>query len=141
MTLVLDVSLNHVIGNVSAAATEVPSSPKVPTPESFAQMRELVEQDVRATTLDALHQLANFDLRWNRHHQMNVIPGNMPLQNADVQLIADTPGDFSNPVPYGAREHRLPVLRNPHNVQVDSKDGVRAFSVISHGPLLTGALC
>ncbi len=38
-------------------------------------------------------------------------------------------------------QHRLPVLRRPHEVQVDFVDAVRAVSVIAHAAQVTRRRC
>ena len=69
---------------------------------------------------------------------MNVIPRYVPLQDLDILVVANPSDDLSNPDPDRPREDGLAILRDPHYMQVDCKDGMRAFPVFSHDSTLYG---
>ena len=69
---------------------------------------------------------------------MNVVSRDVPLHYLHVKVVADATDNLSNTVPDRPAKHRLAIFRNPDDMQMDSEDGVRAFSVYLNHPSLYG---
>lgn len=63
---------------------------------------------------------------------MNVVFRYVPLEYLNVNSIAYAPDYLSNPLTYRASEDTLAILRNPNDVQMNSENGMRAFTVFCH---------
>lgn len=135
--LVRDVLRHHLIGHVSGTAAEVPTRPNMPTPELLLPVRELRYQVVRRFPLQPLQQPADRYLRWDRHHQMHVVLGYVPLHNLDLMLAANVPDQVPDARGYLSGQSRSPVFRNPDQMQMDLENGVRAASIFWHPPSLS----
>jgi hypothetical protein len=105
MSLVFDVGRNDLIGDISAAATEVAARPDVPAPELFAQVGKLAEQLVRGLPLEALHQAAEGDLRGDRDEEVDGVLGDMAFEEADIVVPTDLPQQVSDPQCHFAAQH------------------------------------
>ena len=57
--LILNVLLDHFIGDVTWADSQIAPSPKMTAPKLFAQMRKLWKQDTWADTFQPLHDLTD----------------------------------------------------------------------------------
>lgn len=65
MTLVLDVRLDDLIGDVAAAAAKIAARPPVPSPVALPDRRKLPQQEIGAFPLEALDQPADRHLGWD----------------------------------------------------------------------------
>ena len=66
---------------------------------------------------------------------MHMVFRNMALQNLHVFLAADLPYQLTDTCPNLSRKDSLPILRDPHYMQVDREDSVRTVSVF-HAAIL-----
>lgn len=131
--LLLDVLRDDFVGDVAARHAEVPTRPHVPAPELLPQVRELVHQFVRTLPFQHLEQPADGHLRRDRNEQVHVILRDVPLHNRDLVVAAYLADQLPEPQPNFTRHHRLAVLGDPDDVQVNLEDRVRAAPVIPHG--------
>src|SRR3954471_8213898 len=102
LPLVRDVLGDHLIRHVPAAATEVPTRPKVTAPELLPQRRELLQHLVRRLPLQALHQTADRHLRRDRDQQVHVILTDVALQDVHVMTPADLADQLPGTLAHGA---------------------------------------
>ncbi len=133
MILLLDVLRNYFVRHVAATDAEVPARPHVPTPELLSQMCKLVHQLERTLPFQHLEQTADRHLRRDRDEQMHMIFRDVPFHNRDFVVAANFANQFSDSQPDFACQHRLAVLRDPDDVQVNLERGVRAAPVVLHG--------
>lgn len=137
MTLVLYVLLDHIVGYISAAAAKISSCPQVPTPIHLSQTLKLAEHFMRRLALQSLHQTAYAYLRRNRYEQMNMIPRYMTLDD----FCTGGPTYLSDHVTHSGRnislQNLLPILRDPHQMQVDLEYRMRSMTIIAHGKVYT----
>lgn len=136
MALVLDVLLDNFVRDVAAADTEVAPRPDVPPPELLAQVRELLHQLERTLPLERLHEPTDGHSRRHAHEQVHMIFRDMPLDDRHLVLTADFADQLSHAETDLARHGWLAVLRDPHHVEVDAEDRMRAVPVLSHGAAL-----
>src|SRR5580658_8146526 len=130
---------DHVVRDVSRTTAEVATRPQVPSPELLLQVRELGQQMMRRSALEPLHQSADGHLRRQRDQQVHVISRYMPLHDRHLMLPADIPDQIAHPRRNLALQCWPPVLRDPHQMQVDFKYSVRAPPVFRHPRSLSGA--
>jgi hypothetical protein len=69
--------------------------------------------------------------------QMHMISGDVSLQNRDVLGRAKFPDQLSHSLAHHTRQHRPPILRHPHNVQMQFIDRMRAPPVVRFPWVLT----
>ena len=69
----------------------------------------------------------------NRHLQVHVVLADVALQDMHIQLAADLPDQFPDPKADWTDQHRLAVLRHPHQVQVDLEHAVGPMAILAHG--------
>jgi len=65
----------------------------------------------------------------------------MALDDLHVLLPADLSNQLSHPQPNVSCQHGLPILRYPHQVQVNRENGMRPLSAFVHSPILTPNTC
>lgn len=73
MALVGNIRLDDVVGDLSAAATEVAARPNVSPPVTFTHLGKLTQQNVGTLSLQWLHSSTHRDLRRNREHHVDMI--------------------------------------------------------------------
>src|SRR5580658_9415095 len=87
--LVGDVLRDDLVGDVSARGYEIPSRPKMSAPERAIQRPKVPHQPCRTLALDRIHDAARRERRWNTHQKVHMIRAHVPLQDLDVQRLAD----------------------------------------------------
>ena len=60
----------------------------------------------------------------------------MSFEYPNIEPITNASDNLSNTLTHRTGQDSLAILRNPNHVQMDSKNGMRAFTVISHGEVL-----
>jgi len=113
-----------------------PPRPQVPPPKLLLDVRKLCHQVVRGLPFQPLQQSADRHLRRNRNKQMDMVLGNVPLQNLHLMLRAYLPDQIPHPRRHLANQRRSPVLRYPHQMQMDLENRMRPVSVFCHSPSL-----
>ncbi len=128
-SLVFDVPLEHLVGHIPAGCDEVPSRPKMSTPELAVELSEVPHQSVQAPPLDGVHHPARCHRRGHAQQQMHMIGSDVPLQNLDVVRLAY----LSHQIPHCQRhlspQDRLAVLWDEHELVVALVDRVRTLPV------------
>lgn len=119
--MVLNVLDDHLIRNIAAAATKIAACPKMSPPIRLAQMSKLVQQFERGLTLQPLHQTADRHLRRKRDKQVDMILRHMTLDDIYLFSLAYLTDHISDPKGYAIYQNLLPVLRYPHQMQMDSE--------------------
>src|SRR5438445_7962772 len=75
----------------------------------------------------------------NRHEHVYGVFGHMPLHDGHLMLGANVSYQISRACRHFSRQCRSPILRDPHQMQMDLKYGVRAASILWHPPRLSSA--
>ncbi len=133
MILLLNVLRDDFVRDISRTNAEVPARPPVPSPEFLSQMCKLVHQLERTLPFQHLEQTADGHLRRDTHEQMDMVFRDVPFHDRDFVVAADFANQFSDSQPDFTCQHRLAVLRDPDDVQVNLERSVRAAPVIFHG--------
>ena len=71
-------------------------------------------------------------MRRHGYEKMQVVFGNVALDNFNIHGLADLPDLVSHPNRYLSREHGLAVFRDPHHVEFDVLNSVRGLAVVFH---------
>ncbi len=132
MALLFDVLFDDFVGDVAATHTEVAARPQMSAPELLLQMRELAHHLVGRLPLQQLHESADRDARRHTQEQMNMILRHVPFDDRDFEATAYLADQFSESQPDFTAHHGFTILRDPHDVQVDAEDRVRAVPVLCH---------
>jgi len=119
--LLFNVLDDHLIRNIAAATTKVAPSPKMSAPVRFSKVWKLVQQFERGLTLQPLHQTTDRHLRRKRDKQMDMVFRYMPFDDVNPFALAYFPDHIPETKGNAFHQNLLPVLRYPHQVQVDSE--------------------
>ena len=119
--MVLTVLDDHLIRNIAAATTKVAPSPKMSASVRFPKGRKLIQQLERSLTLQPLHQTTDRHLRRKRDKQMDMVFRHMPFDDVNPFALAYFPDHIPNTKGDAIHQNLLPVLRYPHQVQVNSE--------------------
>ena len=128
----LNVFHNHLIRYIAAATAKIATCPEMPTPVRFAKVRKLVQQLERRLTLEPLHQTTDRHLRRNRHKQVDMVAGHVTFDDVHTLTLAYLADHIPDPKGNTFNQHLLPILRYPHQMQVDRENRMRAMPV-RHG--------
>ena len=63
---------------------------------------------------------------------MDVVLGNMPLDDLNIHRLADLTNQLPQPRPHSFTEHRLAIFRDPYQMILDVIDRMRGLAVILH---------
>src|SRR5499427_7573348 len=92
----------------------------------------ICQEVMRRLALDRLHDAARRQVRWRTQQQMHMIRPNMTLQNLNVVTAAN----LSNQVPYlrphVPPQHRLAILRDEHEVIMQTINRVGGSTILAH---------
>jgi hypothetical protein len=88
MALVLDISLDDLIGDIATVAAKIAPLPYMPSPLPLPDHRKLSQQEIGAFSLELLDQLAACYLGWDRQQHVNTIRQNVPLQDVHPLSVA-----------------------------------------------------
>ena len=125
------------VRDVATAATEVAPRPHVTSPKAAVQMGELGAQARGAFALHPLDQATDRDVRGNRDHDMDMVRGEMPLEDIDAGLLAFFPDDGPDPFRDLATQHFMALLGDPDDREMDGKRRMGAMAIITHAPQST----
>ncbi len=134
MRLLRDVGLDHLVSDVATPATKVAPCPDVAPPKPFTQVRELAEQALGAFPLHPLDQTTDGDVGRDRDHHMDMIRGDMPLQDIDARLLAFFADKRANPFRHLATQHFVAILGDPDDREMDRQRRVGAMAIVTHAP-------
>src|SRR5258706_1186688 len=135
-----DIVLDLLLADGSGTRTEVATRPQMLTPIAFLQMRKLILQFARGSTLEILSNFGWRHLWRTRHQQVYVVNADMSLQDADVSAHTDLTDNFTHPLRYFSAQYLVAVLRHPHKVILDVIRCVRSFSILWHSSPLSRKL-
>ena len=68
-----------------------------------------------------------------------MIPRNVPIENTHIVRRAQLPKDLPKPLLHLTPQHRTPILRHPHQVQVDLIGRMRASAIVRSDALTASA--
>ena len=131
--LLVDVLVDHLIGDRARGDRKVAARPEVPTPELALEVRELLKEKARAGALEPLHDLADVLVRAVAEEQVHVIRGDLARDDLEIVLGRDLPQKVTSPDRDRARQHPLAVLGDPDEVNLEIVTRVAARAVSSHG--------
>src|SRR2546422_8747380 len=137
MRLLGNIGLDDLISHVPTAATEMPSGPDMAPPKSLAQVRKLGEQAIGAFAFHPLDQATDGDVRWDRHHDMDMIRRDMSLENVHPCLLAFLADDGTDSFGDLTAQHLMAILGDPDDVEMDRKGGMGAMAIVTHAPQST----
>ena len=133
MTLLFNVLLDNFVGDVAAANAKISARPEVAAPELLSQMWKLVHQLVGTLPFQHLEQPTDA-LAWRHaHEQVNVVARDMPFHNRDFVSAADFADQLTESGADFTTHDWLTILRDPDDVQVNTKNRVRAVPIFCHG--------
>ena len=108
--LLVDVLVDHLIGDRAGGDRKVAACPEVPTPELALEVRELLEEKARAGALEPLHDLADVLVRAVAEEQVHVVRGDFARDDLEIVLGRDLPQKVTSPDRDRARSTRLRYL-------------------------------
>ena len=132
MRLLGDVRLDDVVRHVATTAAKVAACPHVAAPKLAAQLRKLREQAIGTLALHPLDQATDGDLRWDGDHDMDMIRGDMALQDIDSSLLALFPDDGTDPLRDLTAQRFVAILGDPDNMQMNAEGRVRPMAIVTH---------
>ena len=130
--LFINILLDHFIGDITGADSQIATSPEMPAPKHFAKMRKFGKKNTRAYAFQPLHDLADILGRSIADKHVNMIARYLPgdyLQFMFHRYLAQNiSGSYSNL----ARQNPFPVFRNPDEMNFQIRLGVSSQSITSH---------
>ena len=111
--LVLYIGHDHFIGDRATRSGEESSAPEVLTPESFLELRELLEYLPGRLAFEILRHFGDGDLRWHRDKEMNMVFRYMTTDDFYVVSIADLSDEVAYTGTETARQDWFVVLSGP----------------------------
>src|SRR6266705_4923527 len=116
MRLLRNVRLDDLVRDIAAAATKVAPCPDMAPPKPLAQVRKLGEQAIGAFAFHPLDQATDGDVRWDRHHDMDMIRRDMSLENVHPCLLAFLADDGTDSFGDLTAQHLMAILGDPDDV-------------------------
>jgi hypothetical protein len=130
LKVMLQVALYHFLRHLPHRRAEIPPRPEVPSPVALLDVRKLLAQMSRRTTLDAPHDLARRKVRGGTDQDVRMILARHPAHDPNLKSITGLPHQFSHPLCHVTSQNVVPVLRHPHKVVLDLVHRVAAISVV-----------
>ena len=127
---------DHLICHIPRTRYKIPPAPNVPSPIFLLDMRKLHQNLPGRLSLHILHQLTGRYMRRCRDKQVHMISRDMPFQDLHVIGQTDLPNQFPDSQSYFLGQDRLPVLRDPHEMQFDVVSGMGRGSVELHAAII-----
>ena len=137
MRLLGHVGFDGLVGHVTTAAAEVAPCSDTTTPKPLAQVWKLREEPIGTFALHPLDQATDRDVRRNRDHDMDMIRGDMPLQDIDTRLLALFTDNGPDPFGHLTAQDLVTVLGDPDDMEVDGKRRMGAMAIVTHTPQST----
>ena len=137
MGLLRTVCLADLVGDVAATAAQGAPGPAMAPPKPLAQMRELGEQAIGAFAFHALDEPTDGDVRRDGDHHMDMVGGDVTLEDIDVGLLALFPDNGTHPFCDFPAQHLMAVLGDPDDMEVDGKRRMGAVAIVTHVPQST----
>ena len=139
--LLLNVGLNHLVGQIPRADRQIPPRPQMTTPKLPPPMRKLLKQDPRTDPFQPLHHPADIHVRPIIHQHVNVIAGYFTRCDRDLMLHRNLPNLVAHTKRHLSRQHCLSLFRDPHQMDLQIVLRVRAqlvplHAITLHDPVL-----
>jgi hypothetical protein len=123
--------------NVATATAEGAPCPDMTAPKPLAQVWKLCEETIGTFALHPLDQATDRDVRRDRDHDMDMIRGDMPLQDIDTRFLALFTDDGPDPFGHLIAQDLVTVLGDPDDMEVDGKCRMGAMAIVTHTPQST----
>ena len=134
--LILDVSLDHIIGDfVARCANIVSSGPQVASPQHSLDGGEALEELGGRNALDLIHDLTGSVSRRRRQEQVDMVFGDSHFIDGKAIPLGDAVDQLLQLLSDFRLEQHLPVLGDPDKVVLDIVADVGSFSNW-HDPVL-----
>ena len=134
--LLRDVLSNHRVRDGSCTHGQIPPGPQVAAPELLPEVRVLLKEDPRRDALEPLDNRTDVLVRAVGEEEVDMVACDLPRENLELPLhrnlaekVADADGHWPD-------EHRFPVLRDPDQVDLQVKFGMRPDPVLSHATII-----
>ena len=125
----LDVGLDYLLRHRAQRGSKVAPSPEMTAPVTTLQLRDFQLQQPRRTAFDVLNPQHHQQTWRERRKQMHMIPTHVALENRDVLDHTNLTDRIPRPQRDRPREHRIPILRYPHQVALDVVDRMRPVAI------------
>lgn len=125
--LAFDVATNRRFGYGSNAACVVAAAPE--RWQSRAERSELFSQLMRASALEATDQLSDASSRIRLDEQVNVVGHDLQCVDCSFEVESYRPEDLAEPILDATNENFTAILRAPHEVVLERKEGTSVLPV------------
>src|SRR4029434_2470362 len=126
------VRFNDFVRDIAAAAAEVAPRPDMAPPKALPHMRKFGQQTIGTFAFHPLDEATDRHVRWDRDHHMDMIRGDVPLENIDAGLLALFTDDGTDPFRNLTAQHFMAVLGNPDDMEMDGKCRMGAMAIVTH---------
>jgi len=114
--MMLKIFLNHIFSQFSRGYAKISPSPKMFTPISLFQMRELLKNLPRYSPLDSAHYIRWRNIRWRRTQNVNMILADNTSQNVYFEPLTSLPDKLSHSQSNISLQYVVTVLRHPNKM-------------------------
>lgn len=130
--LVLYIGHNHFVSDRATRGGEESSTPEVLPPESFLELRELLEYLPGRLAFEILRHFGDGDLRWHGDKEMNMVFGDMTTDDFYVVGIADLSDEIAYSGAETARQDWFVILGSPDQMVLTVEDRMRCLAIEFH---------
>ena len=102
-------------------------------PERLAQLSPVHQEVVGGLALDRLHDPARRQVRRDAEQQMDMFRPDVALDDLYVERPADLPNQITHLRANFPAQHRLPILRDEHEVVVQRIHRMGGSTILLHG--------
>jgi hypothetical protein len=134
--LLRDVLVDHLVRDVPRRDREVAAGPQVPAPELLPEVGELLKENPGRGALEPLDNGADALVGAVGEEEVDMVACDLPREDLEFALHGDLADEVADPEGDRPDEDRFPVLRDPDQVDLAVKSGVRADPVLSHAFIL-----
>ena len=127
--MVRDVLIDHFLRDIARAPCTITYGPKVPSPVTLLQMRELVLKEAGCSAFESLHDVGDGEFGRILHVHVNVIGAHCTLEYTDVFTVADLYEKLSATLLHVPCEHVVAVFGYPDDVDGHPSERVTAMPV------------
>src|SRR5665647_165660 len=127
--MMFEVTFYHFIGDLTRRGTKISSSPKMPTPIAFFDMRKFLKQLRRGSTLQPSHDLAWGHCRRCRDKHMDVIFAHNSTYNLDFKCLTGLADKLFHSKGYLAIQNLISILRHPHKMIFNIENCMTSITV------------
>ena len=130
--MLFDVLDDYLICDIARASHKVSSRPYMPPPKHPTQGLIFHHHFARTLPLQPLHQLADRNVGRNGDKDMDMIPGNMPLNDFYILTLTNFPDQLPGPCSNLTGQNRLAVFGDPYDVVFQIVNGMARLPIILH---------